>query len=77
MLEVTSPRPRADRETKRRSYAGVGIPLYLLVDRDASSVTLFFEPAGGDYRQLCTLPVGKPLTLPEPFGFDMETADLL
>ncbi|MGW3404775.1 Uma2 family endonuclease, partial [Streptomyces zhihengii] len=29
------------------------------------------------YRQLCTLPFGKPLPLPEPFGFDLETSNLV
>ncbi|GHD83740.1 Uma2 family endonuclease [Streptomyces naganishii] len=77
VLEVTSSKPKADRETKRRCYARGGIPLYLLVDREASSVTLFSQPENDDYRRLCTLPFGKPLTLPEPFAFDLETADFL
>ncbi|MEU2429966.1 MULTISPECIES: Uma2 family endonuclease [unclassified Streptomyces] len=76
VVEVTSTRPRADRETKRRCYARAEIPLYLLMDRDASALTLFSDPENGDYRQLCTLPFGKPLALPEPFGFDLDTSDL-
>jgi Uma2 family endonuclease len=77
VLEVTSTRPAADRETKRRCYARAGIPLYLLVDRDASSITLFSDPEKEDYRQLCTLPIGKPLPLPAPFSFDLDTAEFL
>jgi Uma2 family endonuclease len=77
VVEVTSTRPQGDRETKRRCYARGGIPLYLLVDREASSVTLFSDPEGEDYRQVVTVPFGKPLPLPEPFGFDLETADFL
>ncbi|GAA2894444.1 Uma2 family endonuclease [Streptomyces mexicanus] len=77
VLEVTSTKPRADRETKRRCYARGGIPLYLLVDREAASVTLFSAPENDDYRELCTRPFGKPLTLPEPFAFDLETGDFL
>ncbi|MFF0202729.1 Uma2 family endonuclease [Streptomyces sp. NPDC005017] len=77
VLEVTSSKPAADREVKRRCYARGGIPLYLLVDRDAASVTLFSDPKGHDYREHITLPFGKPLPLPEPFGFDLETADFL
>ncbi|MFI6929357.1 Uma2 family endonuclease [Streptomyces sp. NPDC050287] len=77
VLEVTSTRPKADREAKRRCYARGGIPLYLLVDREASSTTLFSDPENDDYRQLCTLPFGKQLALPEPFAFDLDTTDFL
>jgi Uma2 family endonuclease len=77
VLEVTSSKPRADREVKRRCYARAGIPLYLLVDRGASSVTLFSDPENDDYGRLCTLALGKRLTLPEPFAFDLDTSDFL
>ncbi len=75
VVEVTSTKPQADREAKRRCYARGGIPLYLLIDRDDSSVTLFSDPENDDYRQLLTIPYGKPLPLPEPFAFDLETSD--
>ncbi|WP_151481868.1 Uma2 family endonuclease [Streptomyces albicerus] len=75
--EVTSTRPEADREVKRRCYARGGIPFYLLIDRDASSVTLFRDPEKGDYRRHCTVSFGKPLALPEPFAFDLDTTDFL
>lgn len=76
VVEVTSTRATVDREDKRRCYARGGIPLYLLVDRDESSVTLFGEPEGEDYSQRCSVSFGKSLTLPEPFAFDLETAAL-
>ncbi|MFF8318462.1 Uma2 family endonuclease [Streptomyces bobili] len=77
VLEVTSTKPTADREAKRRCYARSGIPRYLLIDRDSSQVTLFSDPKHDDYREHTTLPFGKPLTLPEPFVFDLDTADFL
>ncbi|MFE2556120.1 Uma2 family endonuclease [Streptomyces sp. NPDC059352] len=77
VLEVTSSRPNADREAKRRCYARGGIPRCLLVDRDTSTVTLFTDPESGDYRELHAVPFGKTLPLPAPFGFDLETADFL
>lgn len=76
VVEVTPAKPGAG-EAKRRCYARGGIPLYLLVDRDASSVTLFSDPERDDYRQHCTLPFGKPLALPEPFAFELDTTDFL
>jgi len=77
VLEVTSSKPQADREAKRRCYARSAIPLYLLVDRETSSITLFSDPEKDDYRQHCTLPLGKPVSLPEPFAFDLDTTEFL
>ncbi|MFF8843873.1 Uma2 family endonuclease [Streptomyces sp. NPDC015127] len=77
VLEVTSRRPNVDREVKRRCYARGGIPLYLLVDRDTSTVTLFSDPEDGEYIRRDLAAFGKPLLLPEPFGFELETADFL
>ncbi|MEV6105885.1 Uma2 family endonuclease [Streptomyces sp. NPDC051940] len=76
VLEVTSTKADRDRTAKRHCYARGAIPLYLLVDREQSSVTLFSDPAGEDYLQLSTVPFGKKLTLPAPFSFDLDTAEL-
>ncbi|GHH84521.1 hypothetical protein GCM10018793_49090 [Streptomyces sulfonofaciens] len=77
VVEVASARPLRDREDKRRCYARGDIPLYLLVDRQSSSLSLFGEPDGDDYRQQCTMPFGKPLPFPEPFAFELETSEFL
>ena len=77
VLEVTAANPRRDREPKRRCYARGRVPLYLLLDRDASQITLYSLPEKDDYRGRCTRPLGKPLTLPAPFAFELETTDLL
>jgi len=77
VVEVTSTKPRADRTDKRHCYARGPIPLHLLVDREQSSLTLFSDPEGDDYRQHCTVPFGRRLALPEPFAFDLETEELI
>lgn len=77
VLEVTSSKPQTDRETKRRCYARGGIPLYLLVDRENSWITLFSDPESGDYQELRAVAFGKPLALPQPFAFELDTADFL
>ena len=77
VMDVTSTNPQADREAKRRCYARAGIPLHLLVDRDTAQVTVFSEPKDDDYREHCARPFGKPIALPEPFAFDLDTADLV
>lgn len=74
VLEVTSSRPELDRIEKRRAYAGAGIPLYLLVDRQHRRVTLFSHPAHGDYSRTSAVPFGDKLDLPKPFDFALDTA---
>ncbi|MFF7725990.1 Uma2 family endonuclease [Streptomyces sp. NPDC008001] len=75
VAEVTSSRAERDRIAKRHCYARAGIPLYLLVDREEETVTLFSEPSAQDYAETHTVPYGKALPLPEPFSFDLETSD--
>ncbi|MEU8985034.1 Uma2 family endonuclease [Streptomyces sp. NPDC048558] len=77
VLEVTSSKPQTDREIKRRCYARGGVPLYLLVDRESSWITLFSDPESGDYQDLRAVAFGKPLALPQPFAFELDTADFL
>ncbi|MEU9132088.1 Uma2 family endonuclease [Kitasatospora sp. NPDC048540] len=76
VLEVTSTNPGKDREAKRLGYASAGIPCYLLIDRDESHATLFTDPADGDYTAHIQVPFGKPLDLPAPFSFALDTAPL-
>ncbi|MBQ0983037.1 Uma2 family endonuclease [Streptomyces sp. F63] len=75
VAEVTSAKPDGDRFAKRHCYSRAGIPLYLLVDREKGTVTLFEEPEETDYAESHSVSFGKPLPLPEPFGFALETAE--
>ncbi|MEU1310034.1 Uma2 family endonuclease [Streptomyces cinnamoneus] len=67
---------RRARVEKRDGYAAVGIPVYLLIDREHGTVTAHAEPKGGSYRHLTTRPYGTPVELPAPVGFTLETEDL-
>ena len=77
VAEITSSRPELDRLNKRHCYAVGGIPLYLLIDREEQTVTLHSEPAGRDYDAVYSVSYGKPVPLPAPFGFDLNTGRLL
>lgn len=75
---MTSPsNAHHDRISKPASYAAAGVPLYLPIDRWAPGgpkVTLYGEPRGDVYRVLRACKLGEPITLPEPFGLDLDTS---
>ncbi|WP_433341123.1 Uma2 family endonuclease [Streptomyces sp. CA-253872] len=78
VVEVTSPsNAETARVVKRRRYAEYGAPLYLLVDRQERSTTLFSEPGPLGYTRVeGPHPFGTPLPLPAPFGLVLETGEL-
>jgi hypothetical protein len=80
VLEVTSydsDTDRRDRQEKPVAYGAAGIPFYLLVDRDDSSVTLYSDPEPeGGYRSATRKTFGGTLSLAEPLGIQLDTAEL-
>jgi AraC-like DNA-binding protein len=77
VVEATPTEPAADRDAKGPCYAHGGVPLYLLVDRETSTVTPFADRAGDDHRQILKRAFGEPPPLPAPFSFDLDKADFL
>ncbi|MCC9306735.1 Uma2 family endonuclease [Kitasatospora sp. RB6PN24] len=75
VVEVTSEsNGDTDRVVKRRRYAEYGAPLYLLVDRQERSCTLFSQPGALGYTMAVgPLPFGASVELPEPFGLALRT----
>ncbi|MDT0456082.1 Uma2 family endonuclease [Streptomyces sp. DSM 41527] len=78
VVEVTSEsNAETDRAVKRRRYAEYGAPLYLLVDRQQRSVTVYSEPGELGYtRADGPHPYGTTVRLPEPFGLELDTTGL-
>ncbi|MYX16088.1 Uma2 family endonuclease [Streptomyces sp. SID8374] len=77
VVEITS-RANAnhDRVSKVNGYAKAGVELFLLLDPWHSgrpTATLYGEPEGGTYRVLETVEYGGRISLPEPFGLDLDT----
>ncbi|MDI3420351.1 Uma2 family endonuclease [Streptomyces luteolus] len=68
----------SDREERPVAYAGVGIPVYLLVDRDAGAVVVHSGPESehGYYRHRRIHRFGEKITLPEPVGIPLDTEPL-
>ncbi|MGC0420203.1 Uma2 family endonuclease [Embleya sp. AB8] len=78
-VEVTSPSTR-DRDfgAKLRTYAGTGVPVYVIVDRKDRVVVVHHEPETEKriYAAVATVPFGTLAPLPKPFG-DLDTSSLL
>ncbi|MEV0989872.1 Uma2 family endonuclease [Streptomyces sp. NPDC049949] len=49
------------------------VPVYLVVDMQASEITCFSDPSPHGYQYRKTVPFGTPLPVPEPFGFSLDT----
>lgn len=78
-LEVTShdaDTDRRDRHEKRDGYAAAGIPVYLLIDRDACTVTVYSEPKNGKYPVRVSHPYGAVVEIPAPVGITLKTEKL-
>ncbi|MEV3853998.1 Uma2 family endonuclease [Streptomyces sp. NPDC050095] len=67
-----------DRVEKPAAYAAAGIPVYLLVDRDAGAVVVHSKPdaARGEYRDIHTALFGERVRLPDPVGIELDTEQL-
>ncbi|MFW6723076.1 Uma2 family endonuclease [Streptomyces sp. MAR4 CNY-716] len=77
-VEVTSydgDTNRRDRQDKPAAYAAVGIPVYLLVDRDAGTVVVHTNPHAerGCYLDTHRAPFGEEVVLPDPVGITLDT----
>ncbi|MFC0601099.1 Uma2 family endonuclease [Streptomyces palmae] len=78
-VEVTShdwDTDQRDRVDKRDGYAAAGIPVYLLIDREDSSITVHSRPEGGTYRRAVKQPFGETIEIPAPVGFTLGTEKL-
>ncbi|WP_369170788.1 Uma2 family endonuclease [Streptomyces sp. R28] len=76
VAEVTSKSTAdRDRNKKIRGYARAGIPVYLLIDREEAQVIVYSEPSGDEYTQNPKYKLGLAVPLPEPLGFELDTAE--
>lgn len=77
-VEITSKgNPVPDRTTKKKAYAHGGVGIYLLIDRweqPKPRVTVYSEPADGEYQRSITRPFGETIKIPEPISLDLDTS---
>ncbi|MFI6419078.1 Uma2 family endonuclease [Streptomyces sp. NPDC050842] len=77
VAEVTSPvTAHRDRVRKARAYARAGIPVYLLIDREAGEAVVHSEPCGGGYGHKSVHRLGTLVPLPAPVPRTLETTAL-
>lgn len=78
IVEITSAsNGDTDRIVKRKRYAEYHAPLYLVVDRQARTITLYAEPGQLGYTRVDgPHPFGTRVRLPEPFDLDLDTDEL-
>jgi Uma2 family endonuclease len=78
VTEVVSPSSRQDdRAVKPAKCARHGVPLFLLVDPTETPLTaVLFGSVGRRYEKLAEVRAGELLTLPDPFGLEIDTAPL-
>jgi Uma2 family endonuclease len=76
---VSSSSRHRDLVDKARAYAQAGVPLYLVIDPSATpaALVLHSHPRGDAYRSLTQAETGQALTLPDPFGVELDIKHLL
>lgn len=65
-----------DRIDKPIGYAEAEIPVYLLIDRDNNTITVYSEPKDGRYQQVSPHPWGATVELPAPVNITLDTEKL-
>ncbi|WP_189968679.1 Uma2 family endonuclease [Streptomyces violascens] len=76
VAEFTSLSTRDAAWEEKVAVYGQLVPVYLVLDMQADEITCFWEPSPRGYRSRTTTPFGRPLHIPAPFDFDLDTAEL-
>ncbi|WP_234343882.1 Uma2 family endonuclease [Streptomyces sp. WM6372] len=72
--EFTSVSTRDADWNEKLDVYGRLVPVYLVVDMQDSEITCFWDPSPHGYRSRTTVSFGKPLQIPSPFDFSLDTS---
>lgn len=73
VAELTSVSTKdADWQDKLEAY-GRQVPVYLVLDMQGAEITAFRDPSPKGYQSRTTVSFGKPLHVPAPFDFELDT----
>jgi Uma2 family endonuclease len=53
------------------------VPVYLLLDMNVQEISAFWDPSPKGYRSRTNVPFGRPLRVPAPFDFDLDTSQFV
>ncbi|MFF8974056.1 Uma2 family endonuclease [Streptomyces sp. NPDC014995] len=74
VAELTSDSAKdADWLDRMETYGRI-VPVYLLPDMKVGEITAFWDPSPKGYRSRTTAPFGRPVRIPAPFDFDLDTS---
>lgn len=75
VAELTSTSTRdVDWKDKTPVYGKAGVPVYLLLDMQEETATVFWQPCSQGYVSRLTVPFGEPVRIPAPFGCELDTS---
>jgi Uma2 family endonuclease len=75
VAELTSSSTRdRDRDDKTPVYGRNGVPVYLLLDMQEHTTTVFWTPSEHGYVSRLTVPFGETVHIPAPFDCDLDTS---
>ncbi|GAA2335123.1 Uma2 family endonuclease [Streptomyces cuspidosporus] len=75
VAELTSIATRAnDLSDKAEVYGKSGVPVYLLLDMQNETTTVFWTPSSRGYVSHLTVPFGEKVHIPAPFDCELDTA---
>ncbi|KNE84109.1 MULTISPECIES: Uma2 family endonuclease [Streptomyces] len=75
VAELTSVSTKDDDWAEKVAVYGRQVPVYLLVDMQAETATVFWDPSEQGYRSRTTVTFGEKLYVPKPFDFDLDTSE--
>ncbi|GAA1908784.1 Uma2 family endonuclease [Streptomyces sodiiphilus] len=77
VAEVTSSNWRDDTESKVSAYATVGVPVYLIADREHGRVLVLSRPHHGKYQSEAEYLPGDKAQIPGPVACEIAVEELL
>ncbi|MGW7367802.1 Uma2 family endonuclease [Streptomyces sp. NPDC054841] len=75
VCELTSSSTRlVDWQDKAPVYGKSGVPVYLLIDMQEETASVFWGPSSKGYLSRTTVAFGGKLEIPDPFGCELDTS---